>query len=441
MQRAALKIIVSVAFVFGLIATPASAAAAPPACGNPEPVTAHDGSSTWIWLGATCQDADLDFLTFEIVTAPAHGQLTEPDGDSSVQYTPEPGYTGPDSFQFRANDGDEVSATLTIAITVEPNVPPECNGDPSVDVEPDRPTSLWLFCFDPDSCCELTYTVVEPPQHGVLGEFDEFEGFTYTPEPGYHGPDSLTIKANDGLDDSNPFTLNITVLGPNDPPSCATPLTLRVAKGGSLPLAPSIACSDPDGDPISPVLVNGPSHGTFTFPNNVLSYTPNAGYVGPDRIEYRVMDPRGAQSGVAVLNIVVYDPATPPVKPTVLEDKLAPIASIAPVPGQRLRDVRTKGLKLLLTSSEAGRAIVGLSVSKATAKRLKLERKPKGPVVVGTADRTIRAGSTNVSVSLTPKARKAFRRVGKVKLSVAAIVVDAAGNGTTVARKLKLRRR
>ena len=237
MQRTALKIIVSVAFVLGLIATPASAAAAPPACGNPGPVTAHDGSSTWIWLGATCQDADLDYLTFEIVTPPEHGELTETDEFGYVQYTPEPGYTGPDSFQFRANDGDEVSATLTIDITVEPNVPPECNGDTSVDVEPDRPNPLWLFCFDPDSCCELTYTVVDPPQHGVLGDFDEFEGFTYTPEPGYHGPDSLTITASDGVDDSDPFTVDITVLGPNNPPTCATPLTLRVAKGGTLPLA------------------------------------------------------------------------------------------------------------------------------------------------------------------------------------------------------------
>ena len=59
MTRTATRLMVSVAFGFGLIATPAPAGAveraAPPSCGNPAPVTAHDGSSAWIWLGATAR--------------------------------------------------------------------------------------------------------------------------------------------------------------------------------------------------------------------------------------------------------------------------------------------------------------------------------------------------------------------------------------------------
>ena len=443
---------VSAAIGFGLVGTVMwadaaartdSAAAAPPSCGNPAPVTAHDGSSAWISLGATCQDADLDHLTFEIVTAPAHGELTEPDEFNNVEYTPDSGYTGPDSFQFRANDGDEVSDTLTIAITVEPNQPPECEEERSFDVEPDRPSPIWVGCFDPDSCCELTYSIVDPPQHGSVGEFDPYGASEYTPEPGYHGPDSFTIKAGDGLANSDVMTVEITVLGPNSPPTCASPLTMRVAKDGSLPLDASIACSDPDGDPIFPVLVTGPRHGTFVFPDDVLTYKPEAGYTGPDRIDYRAVDPRGAQSNIAVLNIIVGEPpgtVTAPVKKSEAPDTLAPTASIVPVPGQRLRDVRTKGLKLLLTSSEAGRVSVGLSVTKATAKRLKLKRKPQRPVLVGSADRTIRAGSTTVSVALTRKARKALKGVGKVKLFLAAVVSDGAGNRSTVARIVKLRR-
>ena len=337
MTRTATRLMVSVAFGFGLIATPAPAGAVeravPPSCGNPAPVTAHDGSSAWIWLGATCQDADLDHLTFEIVTAPAHGALTEPDEYGSVAYTPDGGYTGDDSFQFRANDGDEVSGTLTIAITVEPNLPPECEEETSVDVEPDGPTSIWVYCSDPDSCCELTYSVVDPPQHGTVGDFEQYGSVEYTPEPGYHGPDSFTIKANDGLADSEPMTVDITVLGPNSPPTCATPVTMRVAKDGSLPLDVSIVCSDPDGDPISPALVTGPRHGTFTFPNDVLTYKPEAGYTGPDRIDYRATDPRGARSDVAVLNIVVGDTVTPAVQASGEPDTLAPRASIVPIPG------------------------------------------------------------------------------------------------------------
>ena len=92
-------------------------------------------------------------------------------------------------------------------------------------------------------------------------------------------------------------------------------------------------------------------------------------------------------------------------------------------------------------SSEAGRLNVQLSVSKAAAKRMKLKRGPQGRVLVGSADRTIGAGSTNVSVALTPKARRRVGRVRKVNLFLTAVVSDSAGNlSSTVPRTVKLRR-
>ncbi len=402
MQRTALKIIVSVAFVFGLIATPASAAAAPPACGNPGPVTAHDGSSAWIWLGATCQDADLDHLTFEIVTAAGArradraGRVRAPSSTRPTRATR--GRTRSSSGRTTATRCPPRSRSRSRSSrTVRRNA----TGIRRSTSSPTGPTRSGCSASIPDSCCELTYTVVDPPQHGVLGDFDEFEGFTYTPEPGYHGPDSFTITANDGLDDSDPFTVNITVLGPNNPPTCATPLTLRVPVNGSLPLHCVDRLQRP-GRRIRSARYWSPARATasFTFPNDVLAYMPDRGYAGPDRIDYRVTDARGAQverrraqhrrrrrSGARRHDVEAARHGSHPRRRS------------SSKPGQRLRDVRTKGLKLLVTSSEAGQVAVRLSVSRATAKRLELGRKPQGRVVVGFADRTIRAGSTTVSVS------------------------------------------
>ena len=58
-----------------------------------------------------------DALTFSIVDAPAHGQLsgTPP----NLTYTPNEGYNGPDSFTFRVTDGTNHSNTATVTITVE----------------------------------------------------------------------------------------------------------------------------------------------------------------------------------------------------------------------------------------------------------------------------------------------------------------------------------
>ena len=283
--------------------------AAPPVCGIPAPQTAYAGSSLSIYLGATCQDADLDFLTYSIVTAPAHGDLTDSTEFAWVDYTPDAGFTGSDSFEFRASDGTAFSGVVTMQITVEPNRAPECPEELFFDVEPDTPTPLFdpflpIGCWDPDFS-ELTYSVVDHPQHGSVSAYEPDVGFTYTPTSGYVGPDSFTFKANDGLDDSNLTTVHLTVLGPNHPPRCATPLTLRVAPGGSLPLDPLLACSDPDNDRMFPVLVTGPSHGSLTFPNGVVTYMADANYVGLDQIVYQVSDLRGATSNKAILNIVI----------------------------------------------------------------------------------------------------------------------------------------
>ncbi len=71
-------------------------------------------------------------LTFAIVTPPAHGSvaLAQPVAttDSSepfatFAYQPTPGYTGSDSFTFKANDGTADSNIATVTINLDPNVP------------------------------------------------------------------------------------------------------------------------------------------------------------------------------------------------------------------------------------------------------------------------------------------------------------------------------
>ena len=49
--------------------------------------------------------------------------------------------------------------------------------------------------------------------------------------------------------------------------------------------------SDPDGDPLTAVLVTGPSHGSLTLnANGSFSYTPAADFAGSDSFTYRASD-------------------------------------------------------------------------------------------------------------------------------------------------------
>jgi Tol biopolymer transport system component len=66
-----------------------------------------------------CSDVDLETLTLEIVTQPAHGTLGPIDQTGNdVVYTPEPGFVGEDTFTFRADDGTSKSAPATATIDV-----------------------------------------------------------------------------------------------------------------------------------------------------------------------------------------------------------------------------------------------------------------------------------------------------------------------------------
>jgi len=64
-------------------------------------------------------DAELDPLTAVLDSGPSHGTVTlSPNG--GFTYTPTAGYTGPDSFTYRASDGVATSALATVTITVTP---------------------------------------------------------------------------------------------------------------------------------------------------------------------------------------------------------------------------------------------------------------------------------------------------------------------------------
>src|SRR5207247_4687088 len=61
-------------------------------------------------------DALRTALSYAIVSPPAHGTLSG--AAPNVTYTPALNYNGPDSFTFKANDGELDSNTATVSIIV-----------------------------------------------------------------------------------------------------------------------------------------------------------------------------------------------------------------------------------------------------------------------------------------------------------------------------------
>ncbi len=96
---------------------------------NTTPVAANDAWSTVAGSslslpapGVLVNDTDADpgdVLTATGATQPAHGSVTL-GADGSFTYTPAAGYSGADSFTYRADDGTATSAPATVSITVRP---------------------------------------------------------------------------------------------------------------------------------------------------------------------------------------------------------------------------------------------------------------------------------------------------------------------------------
>ena len=87
-----------------------------------------------------------------------------------------------------------------------------------------------------------------------------------------------------------------------------------------------------------------------------------------------------------------------------------------------------------MTSNETGVATFTPTLYKATAKKLKLSR------TVGTLKAALEAGTSTLKIKLSSKAAKAFKKLKPVKLTLAAVVTDAAGNQTTKTLKITLKK-
>ena len=160
--------------------------------------------------------------------------------------------------------------------------------------------------------------------------------FEYHPPANFNGTTgfSYTVASDIGAGcpsvAEDTATVTITVNAVNDQPSASNDSYSALADRTLNAPAPGVLGndSDVDGDPLTAVLVDSPSHGALTLAaNGGFSYTPANGFTGADLFSYRASDgDKHSPIRVVSLNVTAIPTPTPTPVPTV------PPATASPEP-------------------------------------------------------------------------------------------------------------
>ncbi|MFL5931617.1 MAG: Ig-like domain-containing protein [Gaiellaceae bacterium] len=262
-------------------------------------------------------DAESDVLSFAIASAPAHGTLTG-SGDTRV-YTPEAGYSGPDSFTFTAADAYNTSAPAIVSIDVAATPPPVIKPDAAATA---TNTSVLIDVLANDTAAAgsldpATLAVVGAPTNGTA--VVETGKIRYTPAAGVAPNDRFTYQVCDtfGICGGAEVTVSATV--PNRAP-VAKADSYQADAGATLDVAaPGLLGNDSDPDPgdaIQARLGTGVSAGNLLLRfDGSFRYTPSPGFAGLDRFTYFIIDRAGLTSSPVTVTIDVV-----PLGPAAIDD-------------------------------------------------------------------------------------------------------------------------
>jgi hypothetical protein len=150
-------------------------------------------------------------LSYNISTPPARGAATI-SSTGVITYTPNANVSGYDSLQYTATDAyAQTSAPAMVTIAVTPSQPSGTAG-PAV-----YPATFTANVPLPVGTGPFVDSVVSTTSGGSL-TLNGSGGFSYTPAPGFSGPDSFTFRTWDGSSlASNLATESITVNTPGAP--------------------------------------------------------------------------------------------------------------------------------------------------------------------------------------------------------------------------------
>ena len=220
---------------------------------------------------------------------------------NSITFTPTAGFSGTGSFTYSATGPGGTSTTSgPVNITVLPAIPTVTALPGPFSTAFNTPININLTGQVTGTFTSIATTSVTNGTTTVAGNV-----VTFTPTPGFTGTGSFRFTATNAGGTSAPSAaMNITVL-----PAAPVVAARSVSVTFQLPLAIDLTAQI-TGVSTSIAVITLPTNGTTSVSGNIVTYTPNAAYLGADSFTYQATGP-GGMSGTATVSITVV-PAAPP---------------------------------------------------------------------------------------------------------------------------------
>ncbi|MEP7271440.1 MAG: Ig-like domain-containing protein [Acidobacteriota bacterium] len=232
---------------------------------------------------------DLDeALSEPTFSGPAFTQFTKSalPGTYVLRIEPHTGQEGNYTLAITATDTGGLSTRREITLVVKPL--PIANAQ-SVQTAEDQPVPIILSGSDPDNR-SISLRIKALPQNGSLSGSPP--NLTYTPGQNFNGQDSFTFAVYNGIVESAPATVSITVVPVNDAPVMIVPGAQVVIAGALLTFA--VSATDPDlNQTLTLTATNLPNGGQFNqtgLTTGTFSWMPTAVQVGVHTVNFTVRD-------------------------------------------------------------------------------------------------------------------------------------------------------
>ncbi len=271
-----------------------------------------------------------------IPTAPSSASAT-------VTFVPGSNICAPDqgSFLYTVSDGVQTSSPATVTVDITCVNDPPLPADTAASTAANNPVTITVAATDIENDCPIDFSVGSSPSDGSLGSFTSVTctpdtptagtstataDITYTPNPGFKGPDSFKFRAAD----PEPLVSDLATVSISVTPVSAEDKSESTPEDPASPLTVTLSATDVDNNcPLDFAIDSGPSNGSLGSITNVtctadtptagtstatadVNYTPNPNFNGSDSFSYSASNQVGDLPDIATVSITVTPVNDPP---------------------------------------------------------------------------------------------------------------------------------